>query len=123
MIMKQAQILILGFTLMLLLGCSNKDNFESLKEDCSRIRDGKIFLKEEGCCLSFGYAVYRFENELYTVQGDCSCPEFLCFPGYKPTNCEGIALCDNEEGWENIQNCIREMQFYENAEHLFNVSI
>jgi hypothetical protein len=90
-------------------------------QDCSRIKDAKILADGEGWCAVKGFAVYMFDNELYTVQGFCSCNEFILFSSNNPINCDSLELCDFENVVD-IQKCILDLKFYENAEYLFNVS-
>ena len=113
---------LIGVVVLMFFGCSNEDDKVSIIENCTRIKDAKILAEGEGCCAVFGAGVYRFENELYTVQGFCSCDEFFLFTTKNPINCDGIELCDEVE-FENIQNCLSQLKFYENAEYLFNITL
>ena len=72
------------------LGCSSEDSPASILQDCSRIKDAKILSDGEGCCAVFGASVYKYDNELYTVWGFCSCNEFLVSTATNPINCDGL---------------------------------
>jgi len=120
--MKTIKSLLFYLFFLFILGCTNEESNEAIIQDCALAQNAKVLSEGEGCCAIYGASVYRFDGELYIVQGYCSCNEFIPSFTTAPKNCNGDKICEEIE-FEDIQNCLSDLRFYKNAEFLFNISI
>ena len=104
--------LILGLLAIVFIASSCHETCIEL-EDCYSIDDALTTEEINTSCIYDN--VYRYNDEMYTINICCVCDMLLM-----AYDCDGNALCDIENT-SVLNDCMTE--FFENAEYLFSVEV